>query len=85
SINSYHIFRKARQKRIHSLLRQFMLWKVQIILVLKLLSGKKVKLIIDGTILPVANTNRARTQRIRRFSDKVFWTKRRRNIYSRGI
>ncbi|MCS7307402.1 MAG: hypothetical protein NZ526_02495 [Aquificaceae bacterium] len=82
SINPYHIFRKARQKRIHSLLRQFMLWKVQIMLVLKFLSGKKVKLIIDGTILLVANTNKARTQRTRRFSDKVFWTKRRRNLHS---
>ncbi|MCX8075460.1 MAG: hypothetical protein N3C57_00360, partial [Aquificaceae bacterium] len=46
------------------------------------MSGKKVKLIVHGTILPVANTNRARTQRIRRFSDKVFWTKRRTNLYS---
>ncbi|MCX7989894.1 MAG: hypothetical protein N2648_04545, partial [Aquificaceae bacterium] len=82
SINSYHIFRKARQKRIYSNLRQFMLWKVQIVLVLKFLSGKKLKLIVDGTILPVANTNRARTQRIKRFSGKVFWTKRKRNLYN---
>ncbi|MCX7971942.1 MAG: hypothetical protein N2657_01810, partial [bacterium] len=82
SINSYHIFRKARQKRIYSNLRQFMLWKVQIVLVLKFLSGKKLKLIVDGTILPVANTNRTRTQRIKRFSGKVFWTKRKRNLYS---
>ncbi|MCS6998949.1 MAG: hypothetical protein NZ827_03315 [Aquificaceae bacterium] len=59
-----------------------MLWKVQIVLILKFLSGKKLKLIVDGTILPVANTNRARTQRIKRFSGKVFWTKRKRNLYS---
>ncbi|MCX7989345.1 MAG: hypothetical protein N2648_01720 [Aquificaceae bacterium] len=49
---------------------------------MKFLSGKKLKLIVDDTILPVANTNRARTQRIKRFSGKVFWTKRKRNLYS---
>ncbi|MCS7165581.1 MAG: hypothetical protein RMJ51_04850 [Candidatus Calescibacterium sp.] len=32
-------------------------------LILKFLSGKKLKLIVDSKILPVANTNRARTQR----------------------
>ncbi|MCX7990028.1 MAG: hypothetical protein N2648_05250 [Aquificaceae bacterium] len=48
SINSYHIFRRARQKRIYSYLRQFMLWKVRMMLTLKFLSGKKLKLIVDG-------------------------------------
>ncbi|MFZ8862555.1 MAG: hypothetical protein ACO2PP_18915 [Thermocrinis sp.] len=42
------------------------------ILFAKLLLGKKVKLIVDGTILEVANLNRARTQRIKRFSGKAF-------------
>ncbi len=48
----------------------------------KLPLGKKVKLIVDGTILEVANLNRARTQRIRRFSGKAFWGKKKRNLYS---
>jgi hypothetical protein len=46
------------------------------------LLGEKVKLIVDGTILEVANLNRARTQRIKRFSDKAFWSKKKRNLYS---
>jgi hypothetical protein len=37
------------------------------ILFVKLLLGKKVKFIADGTILEVANLNRARIQRINRF------------------
>jgi hypothetical protein len=45
------------------------------ILFAKLLLGEKVKLIVDGTILEVANLNRARTQRIKR-SGKAFWGKR---------
>ncbi len=52
------------------------------IILLKTLSGKKLRLIVDGTILPVANVNRARTQRIKRFAGGVFWAKRKRNIYS---
>jgi len=43
---------------------------------------KKVKLIVDGTILEVVNLNRARTQRIKRFFGKAFWGKRKRNLYS---
>ncbi|MCX8076211.1 MAG: hypothetical protein N3C57_04175 [Aquificaceae bacterium] len=49
---------------------------------MKILSGKKLKLIVNGTILPLADTNRARTQKIKGFSGKVFWTKKKRNIYS---
>ena len=37
---------------------------------------------MDGTILEVANLNRARTQRIKRFSGKTFWGKKKRNLYS---
>ncbi|MCX8077689.1 MAG: hypothetical protein N3D76_03420 [Geminocystis sp.] len=67
SINSYHIFRKSRmQKRIHSKLRQYMLHSSVMLMFVKTLLGKKIKLIVDGIILPVANVNRARTQRIRR-------------------
>ncbi|MDW8096017.1 MAG: hypothetical protein RMI51_04380 [Aquificaceae bacterium] len=51
SINSYHIFRKARQRRIHSLLRQFMLWKVQMMLVLKLCKNTKDKKIFWQSFL----------------------------------
>ncbi len=47
-----------------------------------MLFGKKLKLIVDGTILPVASTSRARTQKIRRFSGKAFWVKRKRRLYS---
>lgn len=36
---------------------------------------------MDRTILSVANVNRARTQRIKRFSGKLYWTKRRRKLY----
>jgi hypothetical protein len=46
------------------------------------LLGKKVRLIVDGTILEVANLSRARTQRIKRFSGKAFWGKKKRNLYS---
>ncbi|MCS7164997.1 MAG: hypothetical protein RMJ51_01785 [Candidatus Calescibacterium sp.] len=45
-----------------------MLWRVQIVLILKFLNSKKLKLIVDSTMLPVANTNKARTQKIKRFS-----------------
>jgi hypothetical protein len=46
----------------------------------KSLISNKVKLIVDGTILEVANLNRARTQRIKRFSGKAFWGKKKRNL-----
>ena len=39
-------------------------------------------LIVDGTILEVANLNRARTQRIKRFSGKALCGKKKRNLYS---
>ena len=32
----------------------------------RLLYGKKIELVIDGTIVDIANVNRARTQKIRR-------------------
>ena len=31
---------------------------------------------MDGSILEVANLNRARTQRVKRFSGKAFWGKK---------
>ena len=42
----------------------------------RLLYGKKIELVIDGTIVDIANVNRARTQKIRRVRGKVWWAKR---------
>ena len=44
----------------------------------RLLYGKKIELVIDGTIVDIANVNRARTQIIRWVRGKVWWAKRRR-------
>ena len=41
-----------------------------------------IKLIVDSTILRVANTYRAQTRKIKRVAGKKFWAKRKRNIYS---
>lgn len=82
SIKSYHIFRRYRLKQLYLFLRGFLKWRLSLLIVIKIASGKRYKLIVDGTILPVANTNRARTQRIKRFAGRPFWTKRNRNIYS---
>ena len=42
--------------------------------------GKKIELVIDGTIVDIANVNRARTLKIRRVRGKVWWAKRCRMI-----
>ena len=49
----------------------------------RLLYGKKIELVIDGTIVDIANVNRARTQKLRRVRGKVWWAKRRRMIVRR--
>jgi hypothetical protein len=82
NIKSYHLFRKTRIQRVYRLLKEYRNRRILSILFAKLLLGKKVKLIVDGTILEVANLNRARTQRIKRFSGKAFWGKKKRNLYS---
>ncbi|MGC9135218.1 hypothetical protein, partial [Caldisphaera sp.] len=82
SIRSYHIFRKSRVKRVYNILRKYMQLRVIFIILVNLVSKAKPKLIVDGTILPVANVNRARTQKIKRFKGKLFWVKRNRNLYS---
>ena len=41
----------------------------------RLLYGKKIELVIDGTIVDIANVIRARSQKIRRVSGKVWWAK----------
>jgi len=53
-------------------LKEYRNRRILSILFVKLLLGKKVKLIVDGTILEVASLNRARIQRIKRFSGKAF-------------
>ena len=62
---------------MYRLLKEYRNRRILSILFAKLLLGKKVKLIVDGTILEVANLNRARTQRIKRFSGEAFWGKKR--------
>jgi hypothetical protein len=51
-----------------------------LILILSILSGKEIKLIVDGTILRVANIYRAQTRKIKRVTEEKFWVKRKRNI-----
>ncbi|MFN3978601.1 MAG: hypothetical protein ACK4J2_08125 [Sulfurihydrogenibium azorense] len=82
SIKSYHIFRKSRIKRIYELLRIYLQMRILSVIIEVLVSNKKPRLIVDGTILPVANVNRAKTQRIKRFNGKKFWVRRKRNLYS---
>jgi hypothetical protein len=68
NIKPYHLFRKTRTQKVYRLLKG--------ILFAKLLLGKKARLIVDRTILEVANLNRARAQRIWRFSGKASWSKK---------
>ena len=49
----------------------------------RLLYGKKIELVIDGTIVDKDNVNRARTQKIWRVRGKVWWAKWRRKIVRR--
>jgi len=53
--------------RVYRLLKEYRNRRI-----LSILFAKKVKLIVGGTILEVANLNRTRTQRIKRFSGKAF-------------
>jgi hypothetical protein len=82
SIQSYHLFRKYRTTRVYKLLELYRRRMNLIILILSILFGKEVKLIVDGTILRVANIYRAQTRKIKRVAGKKFWVKRKRNIYS---
>jgi len=82
SIRSWHVFRKSRIKRVYKLLRLYLILNTVKRSIILLLLGLTKRLIVDGTILPVANVNRARTHRIRRFSGKDFWVKRKRRLYS---
>jgi hypothetical protein len=83
SIQSWHIFRRYRLKRVYRILREYKLHKLRLMILARLLYGKKIELVIDGTIVDIANVNRARTQKIRRVRGKVWWAKRRRKIVRR--
>ncbi len=63
-------------------MREYHTRRTQALIALKLMIGKRLKLIVDGTILELAKPSRARTKRVRRFSGKVFWAKRKRKVYS---
>lgn len=82
SIRSYHIFRRYRMQRIYRLLREFMKFLTFLRILIQLILKRKKKLLIDGTIVEISNINRARTHRIKRFSGKKFWVKRKRKLYS---
>lgn len=81
-IRSYHIFRRYRIKRVYKLLREFMKFLALLRLMIVVILEIRIKLIIDGTILDVANVNRARTHKIKRYSGKRYWVKRERKLYS---
>jgi len=51
SIQSWHLFRKSRTKRVYRLLRDYMQNRVLSMIFVKLILGSKVKLIVDGTVL----------------------------------
>ncbi len=59
------------------------LYRLRLVILMKLLLGKKIELVIDGTIVDIANVNRARTQNILRLSGGVWWVKRYRKIRRR--
>ena len=94
TIRSWNVFRKNRIRRVYKILRKFMLFvgllkvltKLYIEITASIIFGKVMeieeKLVVDGTILDVANVNRARTQRIKRLSGKSFWVRRKRKLYS---
>ena len=65
------------------ILREYKLHKLRLMILARLLYGKKIDLVIDGTIVAIANVNRARTQKIRRVRGKVWRAKRRRKIVRR--
>jgi hypothetical protein len=54
-------------------------------MILKIVLGKKGKLIVDGTIIEVARLNRIKTKKIKRISGKRYWVKRKRKIYNEHL
>ena len=51
NIKSYHLFRKTKTQKVYRLLKEYRNRRILSILFVKLLLGKKVKLIVDGTVL----------------------------------
>lgn len=82
STRSYHILRRYRIQRVYKLLREFMKFLVFLRILSQIASKNMKKLLIDGTIIDMANTNRAMAHKIKRFSGKKFWVKRKRRLYS---
>lgn len=70
SIQSWHLFRKSKSERVYKILREYWLRRITIIMILKIVLGKKGKLIVDGTIIEVARLSRAKTKKIKRVSGK---------------
>ena len=64
-------------------MREYKLYRLKLMILARLLYGEKIELVIDGTMVDIANVNRARTQKIRRVRGKVWWAKRRRKIVRR--
>ena len=64
-------------------MREYKLHKLRLMILARLLYGKKIELVIEGTMVDIANVNRARTQKIRSVRGKVWWAKRRRKIVRR--
>ena len=75
SIQSWHIFRSYRLKRVYRILREYKLHKLRLMILARLLYGEKIELVIDGTIVDIANVNRARTKKI--------WRARKASLYRR--
>jgi len=74
-VQSWHIFRRYRTKRIYRCLRSFLKelnFKTQ---------GRQV-VIVDGKLLKVARLSRALTQRIKRGFGGKSWGRRKRKLYS---
>ena len=64
-------------------MRVYKLYRLKLMILARLLYGEKIELVIDGSIVDIANVYRARTQKIRRVRGKVWWAKRRRKIVRR--
>ena len=53
SIQSWHIFRRYRLKRVYRILREYKLHKLRLMILARLLYGKKIELVIDGSIVDI--------------------------------
>ena len=51
------ILLKALRKRVYRILREYKLHKLRLMILARLLYGKKIELVIDGAIVDIANVN----------------------------